>query len=106
MMAELADGFIAMPGGIGTLEELFEILTWSQLGFHDKPIGLLNVAGFYDRLIGFIQHVSEQGFLRPTHRELLMHEVDGVRLIERFIAHQPGKIEKLLSPAQIGTLLP
>ena len=64
MMAELSDGFIAMPGGIGTLEELFEVMTWSQLGFHDKPIGLLNVQGFYDGLISFIDHVAQQGFLR------------------------------------------
>jgi uncharacterized protein (TIGR00730 family) len=66
MMAQLADGFIAMPGGMGTLEELFEMLTWSQLGIHAKPIGLLNVDGFYDSLAGFIQHASEQGFVRPS----------------------------------------
>ncbi len=64
MMAQLSDGFIAMPGGIGTLEELFETLTWSQLGFHDKPVGLLNVDGFYDGLIKFIAHLVTQGFLK------------------------------------------
>ncbi len=72
MMAELADGFIAMPGGMGTLEELFEMLTWSQLGIHAKPIGLLNVDGFYDGLSGFIAHASAQGFIRPQHAALMM----------------------------------
>jgi uncharacterized protein (TIGR00730 family) len=66
MMASLADGFIAMPGGMGTLEELFEMLTWSQLGIHRKPIGLLNVDGFYDQLAGFISHASAQGFIART----------------------------------------
>jgi uncharacterized protein (TIGR00730 family) len=64
MMADLSDGFIAMPGGIGTLEELFEVFTWAQLGFHEKPIGLLNVAGFYDGLLQFIQHMVSQRFLK------------------------------------------
>ena len=72
MMASLSDGFIAMPGGMGTLEELFEMLTWSQLGIHAKPIGLLNVDGFYDGLIGFIDHAREQGFIRPQHAALML----------------------------------
>lgn len=71
MMADLSDGFIAMSGGIGTLEELFEVLTWAQLGIHDKPIGLLNVDGFYDSLIGFLRHQVEQGFLQAKYAELL-----------------------------------
>lgn len=71
MMADLSDGFIAMSGGIGTLEELFEVLTWAQLGIHDKPIGLLNVDGFYDSLTGFLKHQVEQGFLRAKHAGLL-----------------------------------
>ena len=72
MMASLSDGFIAMPGGMGTLEELFEMLTWSQLGIHAKPVGLLNVDGFYDGLIGFIDHARAQGFIRPHHAALMM----------------------------------
>ena len=70
-MAELADGFIALPGGIGTLEELFEIWTWSQLGFHQKPIALLNIAGYYDGLLNFIDHIENEQFLKPQHRKLL-----------------------------------
>lgn len=71
MMARLSDGFIAMPGGMGTLEELFEMLTWSQLGIHAKPIGVLNVDGFYDQLVGFLGHVEGEGFIRPQHSGLL-----------------------------------
>lgn len=83
MMAELADGFIAMPGGLGTLEELFEMLTWSQLGIHSKPVGLLNVDGFYDGLIGFIGRASEQGFIRPQHAALMLVESDPGLLLQR-----------------------
>lgn len=72
MMAELSDAFIALPGGIGTFEELFEIWTWGQLGFHAKPCGLLNVAGYYDQLIGFLDHATAQGFIRPQHRHMLI----------------------------------
>ena len=82
MMASLADGFIAMPGGMGTLEELFEMLTWSQLGIHAKPIGLLNVDGFYDGLNGFIQHASAQGFIRPQHAALMMSSPDPQALLQ------------------------
>jgi uncharacterized protein (TIGR00730 family) len=81
LMAEHADGFIAMPGGIGTLEELFETLTWAQLGFHEKPIGLLNVAGFYDPLIEFLRHQTSQGFLRAEHKDLLLVETEPDPLI-------------------------
>ena len=105
MMAELADDFIAMPGGIGTLEELFEMLTWSQLGFHDKPIGLLNVLGFYDGLLTFLDHLVQQGFLRAPHQSLLLHDADPTHLIKRCMAFTPGRIEKLLLPASAATLL-
>ncbi len=82
MMASLSDGFIAMPGGMGTLEELFEMLTWSQLGIHAKPIGLLNVDGFYDGLISFISHASAQGFIRPQHAAMLKSDTDPRALLE------------------------
>jgi uncharacterized protein (TIGR00730 family) len=82
-MAEHADGFITMPGGIGTLEELFETLTWAQLGFNEKPIGLLNVAGFYDPLIEFLSHQTSQGFLRAEHKDLLLVQTEPERLIEQ-----------------------
>ena len=84
MMMDLSDGFIALPGGLGTLEELFEVLTWSQLGFHTKPIGLLNANGFFDGLIGFVQHMVEQGFVRPNHADLLMVEAEPAVLLQRF----------------------
>ena len=71
-MAELSDGFIALPGGLGTLDELFEMLTWSQLGLHAKPCGLLNVAGYYDPLLAFLQRGEQEGFIKPEHRNLLL----------------------------------
>jgi len=71
-MASHSDGFIALPGGFGTLEELFEVLTWSQLGLHQKPIGVLNVAGYYDRLLDLLDWQVEQGFVKPEHRSLLL----------------------------------
>lgn len=89
LMAELSDGFIAMPGGIGTLEELFEVFTWSQLGIHDKPIGLLNVNGFYDGLIGFIQHLVNERFLKEQQAGIIMVESNEAALISRFKSHQP-----------------
>ena len=83
MMAELSDGFIAMPGGMGTLEELFEMLTWSQLGIHAKPVGLLNVGGYYDLLAGFVGHAHQEGFIRAQHAALMMLEEDPDVLIGR-----------------------
>jgi uncharacterized protein (TIGR00730 family) len=85
MMAQLADGFIAMPGGMGTMEELFEMLTWSQLGIHAKPVGLLNVDGFYDSLVGFIHHAKEQGFIKPQHAAMMMVDSSPTALLKRFI---------------------
>ncbi len=85
MMAQLSDGFIAMPGGMGTLEELFEMLTWSQLGIHAKPIGVLNVSGFYDQLVGFLNHAHDQAFIRPEHAGLMMVESDPQALVKRLM---------------------
>lgn len=83
LMAEHANGFIAMPGGLGTLEELFEAMTWAQLGFHEKPVGLLNVNGFYDPLIAFLSQLEQEGFLRAEHRHLLINENEPSALLER-----------------------
>jgi uncharacterized protein (TIGR00730 family) len=83
MMAQLSDGFIAMPGGMGTLEELFEMLTWAQLGIHAKPVGLLNVNGFYDGLIAFVAHQHATGFVRADHVGLMMAESEPGRLLQR-----------------------
>ena len=85
MMAQLADGFIAMPGGMGTLEELFEMLTWSQLGIHAKPVGVLNVGGFYDQLVGFLRHAQDQAFIKPEHGGLMMVESDPDTLVQRLM---------------------
>lgn len=89
IMAERADAFLAMPGGLGTLEELFEILTWAQLGEHDKPCGLLNVAGYFDYLIAFLDHAVERGFLKPAHRQLLRIESQVDALLDRL--HEPAR---------------
>ena len=94
MMAELADGFIAMPGGIGTFEEFFEILTWSQLGFHEKPCGLLNVANYYDGLLALCDHAVSEGFLRPIHRVLILDDSDAVSLLEKMDSFRPLAVEK------------
>ena len=83
MMADLSDGFIAMPGGIGTLEELFETFTWLQLGFHDKPVALLNVGGFYDKLIDFVHQLTRDGFLRPEYEACLPVDTDAAALLEK-----------------------
>ncbi|HVA68562.1 MAG TPA: TIGR00730 family Rossman fold protein [Candidatus Binataceae bacterium] len=72
LMGDLSDGFIAMPGGLGTLEEFFEVLTWAQLGMHAKPCGLLNVGGFYDQLLAFLDHATGQRFIKPAHRATVL----------------------------------
>jgi uncharacterized protein (TIGR00730 family) len=106
MMAELSDGFIAMPGGIGTLEELFEVLTWSQLGLHEKPIGLLNTLGFYDGLTQFIRHLVTERFLRPEQAALLMYENDAAALMARFKSYQPIARHTILDPAEAKNIVP
>ncbi len=90
-MADLSDAFLALPGGIGTMEELFEAYTWLQLGIHHKPVGLLNVCGYYDRLVEFLAHMSGQRFLKPKHLETLVVEDNVERLLDRFARfnHQP-----------------
>jgi len=71
MMAQLSDGFMALPGGFGTLEELFEVTTWTQLNYHKKPVGVLNVGGYYDALLAFVAHAAGEGFIRPLHKHLI-----------------------------------
>jgi uncharacterized protein (TIGR00730 family) len=89
LMADLADGFAALPGGFGTADELFEILTWAQLGLHPKPIGLLNVAGFFDPLLAWIEHTVRAAFLRPEHRGLLVEASDPEELLDQLLAFRP-----------------
>lgn len=98
LMADLADGFVAMPGGIGTLEELFEVFTWSQLGLHDKPIGLLNADGFYDGLIRFLEHVVTERFLRPEQAALLLHDSSPKALLAR--------LQSFTAPARVQAFTP
>lgn len=86
MMSELADAFVALPGGAGTLEELFEVWTWAQLGLHAKPIGLLDVDGYFSRLWPMLDHMVAEGFLRPDYRDALQRDADPVRLLEKLAA--------------------
>lgn len=95
-MADQADGFIAMPGGMGTLEELTEILTWAQLGIHAKPCGILNVAAYFDGLLGFLDHAVAERFLRGEHRALLMAAVEPAPLLDAMLAWAPRPVEKWL----------
>jgi uncharacterized protein (TIGR00730 family) len=94
LMAELSDGFIALPGGIGTMEEIFEIWTWAQLGLHHKPCGLLNVHGYYDPLHAFLDHTVAEQFVRPAVRSMLMVEDDPEALLERFLDYRPPVVKK------------
>lgn len=89
LMAELADAFIALPGGYGTFEEFFEVLAWSQLGWHPKPFGLLNVAGFYQPLLQFLDHTRDEGFLRPQHRELVLVADGAEAILQRLRQFRP-----------------
>lgn len=83
LMTQRADAFLALPGGLGTLEELFEVLTWSQLGLHTKPCALLNVDGYFDPLIEFLNQAVARGFVQPRHRDLLLVDTDATRLLDR-----------------------
>jgi uncharacterized protein (TIGR00730 family) len=92
LMAELADAFIALPGGLGTVEELFEVYTWAQLGLHRKPCALLNVEGYYDGIAGFLANAVQERFLREEHREMLMVEREPRGLIERLREFEPDAV--------------
>jgi len=94
MMAALSDGFIAMPGGYGTLEEIIEIITWGQLRFHDKPCGLLNVDGYFDHLLAYLDHANSEGFLRRENRDMLLVDPDPVGLIQQFERYAAPHVEK------------
>jgi uncharacterized protein (TIGR00730 family) len=92
LMADLADAFIALPGGFGTCDELFEILTWAQLGLHAKPIGLLNVAGYFDLLRGWLDHAVREQFLKPKHRRLLLEAAEVEPLLDLLTSYQPAPV--------------
>lgn len=99
-MAELSDGFIALPGGWGTLEEIFEILTWAQLGFHEKPCGLLNVHGYFDGLFSFLEQAIDEQFVKPIYRDMLIMTEDSGEMLDRFASYQAPKVRKWLSPSE------
>jgi uncharacterized protein (TIGR00730 family) len=98
-MADLSDGFIALPGGIGTMEGFFEILTWGQLGIHAKPSGILNVAGYFDGLIAFLDHAVAEEFLTEEHRRLIMVETEPRRLLERMRSYEADGAVPLMGRA-------
>jgi hypothetical protein len=99
--AELADGFVALPGGFGTLEELVEMLTWAQLGFHTDPCGLLNVAGYYDGLVSFFDAQVAAGFVEPAHRQLLVVTDDPATLLDRFATYDSPVSEQVLDDTEL-----
>ncbi len=101
MMAELSGAFVALPGGLGTLEELFEALTWAQLGIHSKPCGVLNVAGYFDGLLGFLDHAVEQGFVRTAHADMLLAASDINALLDAIEQYAPPPVEKWLDRRQM-----
>ncbi|KEQ54526.1 TIGR00730 family Rossman fold protein [Sphingobium chlorophenolicum] len=89
LFTDLSDGFVTLPGGVGTMDELWEAISWAQLGYHRKPVGLLNVAGFYDQLIAFNQYMVEAGFIRAQHANILIHANAIEALLDRMAAYQP-----------------
>ncbi|MCA1298410.1 LOG family protein [Stappia indica] len=100
MMADLSDGFIALPGGAGTLEEIFEIWTWGQLGYHRKPCGFLNAAGYYDGLLSFLDLQRDEQFVRPEMRAMVLVDTDAGALLDAFAAYQPPSTPKWIERSQ------
>src|SRR6476469_6786826 len=100
LMADLADGFVALPGGIGTLEELFEVWTWAQLGLHAKPCGLLDTDGFFAPLVGFLDHLVSTGFVQPAHRTMLLTAGSPETLLDAFAVYEAPLVAKWVNPSQ------
>lgn len=94
LMAELSDGFIALPGGFGTIEEFFEVVTWAQLGIHHKPCGLLDVCQYYSKLISFLDHAVDQQFIQSDHRSMILIDESSEALLEKFEVYQPPRVDK------------
>ena len=99
-MADLADGFIAMPGGMGTLEEICEIMTWAQLGLHQKPMGFLNINGYYDQLIAYMDHMVEEGFLKPVYRSMVIVANTPAALLDKMTAYQAPDLPHLIERSE------
>ena len=100
MMASLSDAFVALPGGLGTLEEIFEVWTWAQLGIHRKPLGFLDVLGFYAPLLSFLDRAVDAGFVRAQHRSMAIVDVDPASLLRRLSEYEPPVVEKWISAAE------
>ena len=100
LMAELSDAFLALPGGLGTLEELFEVWTWALLGIHAKPCALLNVRGYFDPLLAFVDHATRERFIRRTHRDMLIVEAEPERLLQRLERYRPPAVAKWLDESR------
>lgn len=98
VMSDLSGGFIALPGGFGTLEEFFEIATWSQLGLVKKPCGIMNIEGYYDGLLSLLDHAVRERFVHPGHRAMILEETEPERMIDAISQHLPPSINKLLEP--------
>ncbi|MCP3671836.1 MAG: TIGR00730 family Rossman fold protein [Gammaproteobacteria bacterium] len=101
IMAEISDGFIALPGGLGTIEEIFEVLTWSQLGFHKKPCALLNIKQYYNSLSLFLDHAVEEQFIKPIHREMLLVGDDPSNLLDTMETYNPPSVDKWIGRNEI-----
>jgi len=101
LMSELSEGFIALPGGVGTFEEIFEVWTWAQLGFHSKPCGLLNVSSYFDPLSAFISHAASEGFIKPQHQQMLIVAATVDELLAKFNTYKPPTVKKWISQAEI-----
>jgi len=99
-MEELSDGFVALPGGWGTFEEIFEMLTWGQLGLHQKPCGVLNVAGYFDHLSAFLEHAFAERFVREAFRPMMIMEQDPAVLLDRFDQYEAPRVPKWLGPGE------
>lgn len=97
LMADLSDGFAALPGGAGTLEEVFEVWTWGQLGYHRKPVGFLNIEGYFDRLFEFLDHQCDERFMRKEHRGMLIAASEPTHLLDRFAGYRPPQVEKWIA---------
>src|SRR6266550_8903577 len=101
MMASLADAFVALPGGLGTLEEMFEVWTWGQLGIHAKPCGFLDVAGYYAPLLAFLDQAVARGLVRPEHRAMAIVDDDAETLLRRLAEYQPPRVAKWITPSEM-----
>ncbi len=98
---DLSDGFLVLPGGVGTMDELWEAVSWAQLGYHAKPVGILNALGFYDGLLAFNRHMAEVGFVRPAHQGIILAEAELSLLLERMRAHEPPRTIVAMDPAAL-----